>query len=340
MSAFGPEQDPRMDIAHASHAGGYGKYYEDITVAQHAYTVLGRISEESDFMTPDYVTEDDVMVQRLDVPSEQACFDAVEEVELAVRDAVELDYIDFKRTPNGIHCMDYCIDEAGIQLPGGELWVRVFRMLMDPSSYVRDIREAINIAVNEMRDEGIKSFVHNGCAAAKNLLPALTTNLDSMSEAREFVIPMLNDLDLVYSGTERDIDTAIFVGGRRAEIGYRLWADLKPENEDGTKLAIELGLPHEELDKSGKIVAGGLAIFTTSNRFNNQLFRQNHQTGDGKEVGLYAVTAGAQRDMLVARREKEEVIARTIQDTLLLTHGLARYLGGDYLRARVIAPKT
>lgn len=345
MRSYGMEFSPNLDSGKdASKTGGYGNYYEEVTTHQHAYTVLNAISEKEDFDFPDDLSTDDSVLSAIEeeIESEQTIRDSVENIELVVEDAVDLDYIDHRRTPTGIHCMDYCMDAPGIQLPGGELWTRVANKLMHPTAGIQSLPEVIQEVSQQIQADGVVSPVHNHCAAAANIVPALAINERYMGQARdEFTVPILKDLDLAYSKTDQDIDAAILVGARQAERGKHLLEDLDPDNEDGTKLAISMGLPYEELDKSGRIVAGGLAIFTTTNRFNNQLFGHNHKTvvkDEDKEVRLYAVTLGAYRDSLAARGLKELKIAREIMGAALFTHGLAAHLGGDYLRARVVAP--
>ena len=331
MPNLGLEFMPHFGDEPGGPARGFGNYYEEVTTHQHTYTVLGPLSEEADFEQHDIPSEESVLNGE-QIESEEEVY-ALQEIELAIRDVSELDYIDHRRSPTGLHCMDYSMEEPGIQLPGGELWTRAANAIMNPDYNVSSLPALIGDLSHEITADGVRTFTHNKCAAAANFLPGLSTNVEYMGEAREFVQPILVDLDLTYSDTARDIDTAILTGGWRARGLGQI------SGEQATEIAVQSGLPFEELDKSGRIIAGGLGIFTTTNRFNNLKFRENHQTSDGKQIGLYSVTLGAYRDMLAAQGKQEIEIARSVMGAALFTHGLARYLGGDYLRARVVAPK-
>jgi hypothetical protein len=265
-----------------------------------------------------------------DSDSEESIVEAIHKE--AFEDVNNPKYIDY-RQPSGYHCMDYDATQPGVQLPGGFTETVLFANYINPGRDARPMSEEYSRVTSEMLEWGITSFHHNKCAAAKHKRDALGENFVHEVEAREFTYAVLDELDLTSPRTDRNIQEAIFTGAEAAS-DVSLW-DVDFEREKGTEISKNLGAPYEVLDKSGRSVPVGLRIDTSPHLFNAALFRREHAHG-GLELGVYSVTLGAFRDELLRIGVKKKAVARMVMAAALFTHGLAKHVGDEYLRAAVV----
>ena len=312
MSTFGPEYRPKLTTES-----------DELPRRLLSYDVLGTpvLEPDFDFEGPYDADEDS---------QENALFEV--NVAKAFEDIVMGRYIE-TRSERGIHCMDYDMAAPGVQLPGGLTETYIFcRFISQKPEDALPLRQAYPATLQEIPTT--ISWHHNQCAAARFKREALRENSVRFNDTREFTLQVLDALGLLTDRTEGEVEQAIWIGAERADNPV-FW-NIDATREEGTKLARELGAPYETLIKTGKSVPAGLRIDATPYLFNSKLFRQEHTTEDGTELGVYNVSLGALRDAYRRVGVKDRAITRIIMGATLFTHGLAMHLGGEYLRAAIV----
>ena len=250
----------------------------------------------------------------------------------AFLDADEPTYID-TRPPNGIHCMDDNVTDPGIQLPGGLLETSIVSQYMDPKVrrplplrkiYKRKVADIVFLDPNILWVHGLV------CAAGTFKRDALMATAENPSDALEFTGTVMEAMKVDVS--ERFINEAGYVGGERAD-NASLW-----NASFNTGLQIARRNANVKYEEFGKLhIIAGLRIDTTPHRFNNALFREEHEA-HGQQVGVLSVTLGAFKKYLEDIRFSEAHIAKELTHTSLFTFGLAKAKAHNNLRAGIVVP--
>ncbi|MBA3757563.1 hypothetical protein H0X09_01745 [Candidatus Saccharibacteria bacterium] len=297
------------------------------------------IPDEVDDRWSDLITEEDTgrrTMIRLDLgpmvgKSKHDIGPSTVEEEDFFEDADDSIYTD-QRLSTGTHCMDDNVQRAGMQLPGGllETWsasrMLDYRMKPMPKSelYARGLYHL------QRSDEAV--WVHGKtCAAAAGMRDALLATAAHSTDALEFTGLAFEALKVNFR--QNEAEHAILVGHTRSGK-EELW-DL--DHDEGLNFAkSQSGVKYEEFNPRHKAAGIRIDVTREGNLFNNALFRQNHVTQGGEEVGLLSVTLSAYRNYLYDQGLRGKYLSRELTHTALFTFGMAKVAGHDYIPAALI----
>lgn len=240
-----------------------------------------------------------------------------------------------KETPDS-HCMDDRFEGYACQLPGNRAITEIAGDYMNPTVEARPLSELVATKVSELVEKQRVPYFHGdehkgkaGCAANANLRAVLAYN-DEYSElvaSLAYTRLRMNGID---SLEHEDIISAIKAGAERA-ADDSLW-DVTPEQV--VDIAEQCGA-EVEIFKGDHNVAGSREDIS-KNTFNNGLFRNEHNSDDGKSLGLLSITYGAYINQLKEDGFSKAEIADKMMHACLFTVGILKLACKEDFPAAII----